>query len=99
MPNTKPKLPTTMSYNTEITFHQGSSREWTYEDSFATLQEAVDHINHQAAGNMCRAWINNREVRIRSCLVVGNDGEPFCTNAAWHDTFAPAAYPRIERAA
>ncbi len=60
-----------------------------YSEEFNTLQECVTFIERWAAGQggLCRAWIDNRRVIIRDCKVYDEDGQPFCTNPAWHTIF------------
>lgn len=82
-------------YNIEITFHQGSEREFSIEETYLELEMAVCMISHHSKGNTPRAWINNREVRVKNGAVLGADGDPFCTNQVWHDLYAPNSYPKI----
>lgn len=85
-------------YDISITFHQGTSREFGWDETHPTLQDAVDRLNTWATGSMiCRAWINNKEVKVRNGAVIGTDGAAFCTNQAWHDVYAPLSYPKILR--
>jgi len=68
--------------------------EWK---EFDTLDEAVDWLKTLSASwHMCRGWINNREVNVKSGAVLGNDGSAFCINQVWHDLFADRDYPKIE---
>lgn len=78
-------------YNTEIIFHLGSEREFTYHHDAATIQDAVRWLDHESQGmSMVVAYINNVRVTRRDgkgwCA---EDGEPVCTNEKWHDVFAP----------
>ena len=84
-----------MTYKIEAVFHQGGDNEFSWHDTVDTLEAAVKRINHWASGNVCRAWINNKEVQVRNGHVLGCDGELFCTNPVWHENFAPLSYPRI----
>lgn len=84
-----------MAYSTEVTFHQGTDREFTYTDSLGTLFKAVEQIEAVSSGmGCCRAYINNREVQVRYGKVLGHDGEPLSTNPEWFKIFAKksAAY-------
>jgi len=85
-----------MKYEVEITnYHNGD--DITDCETFDTLQAAVDWINFEIGGRWFsrRVWINDKEVKIKEGVVVGNDGIKFCTNQTWHDLFAPENYPRI----
>jgi hypothetical protein len=63
-------------FEAEIVFHQGTEREFTYEDLFATLNETVKYIESQTKGmDICRAWINNCEVRLLNGHVCDAEGE------------------------
>lgn len=85
-----------MKYAAEVTFKIGSENESSYEESFDTLQDAVDFIESKASGHMMvTAYINNRRVKVRYGKVIGSDGEPFCTGQVWHDLFADYDYPKI----
>lgn len=89
-----------MPYAAEITFHRSSPNEFTYEDKFATLADAVAFIEHHTSGmGSVTAYINNKPVQLKNCKVVDSDGEPFCTNQAWHDVFANFHYPAIRTVA
>lgn len=76
-------------YKTEVTYHLGSNRAFRHESIYSTLQEAVERIESEASGHtMLRAWINNKQVKVRNGKVLGEDNEPLCTNPAWHELFA-----------
>ena len=48
-----------------------------YDEDCSTLAEAITFINGCALGmDYSRAWINNREVKIRNCSVVMNGDQP-----------------------
>jgi len=67
-----------------------------HDDDFTTLPEAVAFINYWAKGRpFTRAWINSVPIRIHNCVAVRDDGQPLCTNQAWHDLFAAESYPRV----
>lgn len=83
-------------YLAEITFDQGGDNESTHYEDCDTLDEAVRKIEWWACGmGIVRAWINDREVRIRYGAVIGSDGDRFCTSPMWHEAFAPKHYPRV----
>lgn len=84
-------------YDIEITYHEGSNSEYGYDETYPTLQTAVDRLNHLAAGHadFATVRINGKRIMTRSCKLVGYDGEAFCTNQEWHDRFASAEYPKI----
>jgi hypothetical protein len=84
------------TYDIEITFDQGGDNEHGYDETLPTLAAAVARLERLASGSMtCRAWINNKEVKIRNGCVYDNDGQALCTNQAFHDVFAAEDYPRI----
>lgn len=83
-------------YNASITYDIGSDTESGDDESFGTLQEAVEWLNRMAIyGATASAWINNKRVRLLNKRVVGNDLEPFCTNPDWHAITDNVEYPII----
>ncbi len=76
-------------YAVSITYYPGSQREFSYDETLPTLEAAVDQIQYWAKGGYrCRAWINNKEVRMLNGYVVDDSGAAFCTNPVWHEVFA-----------
>lgn len=76
-------------YEAEITFDILSDDEFTWYATYSTLQGAVDYIQRESRGRgHVRAFINNVRVEVQNGYVLGDDGEPFCTNEAWHEIFA-----------
>jgi len=50
-------------YKVEVTFHQGSPREFTWEGTYKTLEDALNTLDNWCSGNsLARAWVNNKEV-------------------------------------
>jgi len=95
-----------MIYKAEI-WRRSKYDDLDFQDaSFDNLQDAIDWIQHEGniryAGAFSGAYINGKKLRTTGVLsvgqVVGDDGEPFCTNEVWHNVFAPVKYPRIEGA-
>jgi hypothetical protein len=87
-----------MTYSAEITSRQGDPRETTDEGIFTTMQEAVDYLNRRAIFHswICRAWINNREVRIKNRrVVVGEDGRPVYFDNRPINPATPAAAEKL----
>lgn len=85
-----------MPYNIEVIFKQGSINEYNYDETFNRLEDAIRRIEVVCRGyTFYRAWINNKEVRVRNGYIIGNDGQPFCSNQKWHDLFAIKDYPKI----
>ncbi|MCE9565809.1 MAG: hypothetical protein K8U57_27610 [Planctomycetes bacterium] len=80
-------------YNASITFKASSEQEYGYDEKLPTLQDAIEWIESYAAGSgdMCLARINGKPVRIKSCRVVDEHGEPLCPNEKWHEIFASPA--------
>ena len=93
-----------MKYQAEI-WRRNRHEDLDFQSQeFDDLQDAIQWIEHE--GNICYAdcfsgaYINGKKLRTTGLLkvgkVVGDDGEPFCTNQIWHNVFAPVKYPRIE---
>ena len=76
-------------YHIELTFHQCGDNESTWEDTLPTLAAAVERLEYWATGQMpCWGWINDTKLLVSGGTVRGADGEPLCTNPAWHEIFA-----------
>lgn len=93
-----------MTYQAEIWFRTKHDDLECMNESFDLLQDAIEWVQHHGnigyAMAFSGAYINGKKLRTTGLLrvgqVVGDDGEPFCTNEVWHNIFAPVKYPRIE---
>lgn len=93
-----------MTYHAEIWRRTRNEDLDVMDCTFDNLQDAIEWIEHHGnikyASAFSGAYINGKKLRGTGVLsigkVVGDDGEPFCTNEVWHNVFAPVKYPRIE---
>lgn len=73
-------------YIASITYDIGHENESGEDQTFETLQGAVDWLNAGAIfGHTVTAHINNKRVNVLNKRLVGKDGTPFCTNPVWHE--------------
>lgn len=55
----------------------------------ATLQECVEHVQHQCSGySHARVWINNKSLTYIDGRLLTDDNQELCTNPEWHRLFA-----------